>query len=89
MKKLKKIISYAIDKCFVNDLELIQNEMEWAISHRLASDHLTSGEFIMTPIRRPVAWMCQETGSWWHSIPRINGAVPRCSCGWPADAGEP
>lgn len=36
MIKLIKILTNAIDKCLVNDLELIQNEMEWAISHRLA-----------------------------------------------------
>jgi hypothetical protein len=36
MEKIKSIITFAIDQCFINDLEVIQNGMEWAISHRLA-----------------------------------------------------
>ena len=56
---------------------------------RTSSDILTLGEFVMTPVRRPSAWRCQETGSWWHLIPHINGAGPHCSFDWPDDAGEP
>jgi len=36
MEKLKKIITFAIDQCFINDSDVIHNKMEWAIAHRLA-----------------------------------------------------
>ena len=30
------------------------------------SDHLTSGDSVMTPIRRSGAYWWRGTGSWWH-----------------------
>jgi len=34
----------------------------------IISDHLTSGDFVMTPIRKSSAYWCRGTGSEWHSI---------------------